>query len=259
MEQNENKIPPEIFEKIKKLLSLQEGTTFQAEAENAAAKIQEILLKYNIDSQTYQNLKDGKNQQVTQLVVSIEVNLNKYQSKTDGNWVMILFHVMASNNLCLAYQSRNMGLKYDQGKVVIVGSEVNVQIVEYLGLSLIPRMESAYKYAWTHHGGSTGEKRNTFRRGFMIGCLTGIAKKLKEQKEAMEAANNSITALMVVSNRGIQEYMASNNLDKGMRKSNAGRLRESNDSQRLGYEAGRKMELTKGVGNREETGRNRLN
>lgn len=200
----ENNIPQNLVDKIHKLIALRDNAGTPAESENAAMRISEILMKYNLDMETVQSQGATKKEVP---VEEIRTDLNELQSKTEANWVASLYGVIARYNLCMAIHntSRAPG---NQGTITIIGKKHNIEIVDYLVGALITMIRTAEKKTYSTYQGI--EKRNTFRRGFLRGCVSGIKQKLAEQER--EQINSleigkQVNALMVVNSRQLQEYV----------------------------------------------------
>lgn len=239
---NENQkpggIPDRIFKILKDLLLItQHKSSTPGEIENASMKVQEMLLKYNLSLSDVQSRGEKKS------VGEKLFDLAGKQGRHDSDWVCSLVNVLAKNNLCRA-------LYFPQHKrMSVIGQDHNVEIVLYLTDQLIPRINQACKDAWvTYQPAGGDEKRNTFRRGFLKGCVAGIASKLQQQKERMEQENNNILALVRVSSTAVNEYV-DKKYSLAKPNKNSGKLRKSSDSKFLGFQAGQNMQINKGVGN----------
>lgn len=248
-------LPPELLEKLKKLLSLQERAGTQAEAENAAAKIQEMCLKYNLDMQS---VKDSANKE-DNLIEKEEFDLNTTQGKSDGTWVVSLWKVLSVHNMCTIIKINN-GTR--EGKVSVIGLPINIAFVQYAFDQLYSKIKTIEKIAWDEYQKALpSEKRGTFRRGFYVGAVAGINHKLEQQKEALKKqfeetmAEENLTSLMVTNEKAIEEFIQEtfSNLHK-----TKARKMISQDGNQLGYEKGKQLDINKGIGNK-STNQLRLN
>jgi hypothetical protein len=177
-------IDPKIIEKIQKLLNLKEGAEAVGnlhEAENAAARVQDYLLRYNLDLET---VKKSKIEQKAEME-SITINCSDKQDKRESNWVPKLYVAIATNNLCKIFT-------YDQ-QVRILGHKVNVQMVAYIAEQMIAKIRIAEKFTWKEYENSPlepwgeREKRGTFRRGFFEGAAYGNCCKVKKAERGNDS------------------------------------------------------------------------
>ena len=88
-----------IHDKISKLIRLEEGAKeigSMEEAANAAAQIQKLLLKYNIDRNQLEPEKQKEN------IISKEVEIGKEHGykKTESDWMLVL-----ANHICVNWLS----------------------------------------------------------------------------------------------------------------------------------------------------------
>ena len=233
-----NDIPQDIVDKIHKLLALKAGAPNPAEAENAARRIQEILIRYNLDLEEVEAKGQSKKKKVGQ----IEIDLNALQAKTEADWVMSLYNVIARHNLCRVIKIVVGYVKYDQGRVAIIGKSHNIEIVAYTVEVLIPMIRAAEKESWRTYQGV--EKRNTFKRGFLLGCVNGINSQLEKATAELESQHNTLTSLMVINHQEVMEYI--NEQYSNLRGSKSGRT-SSQSGYGLGHDAGSKMNITKGI------------
>lgn len=239
MNETQQPIPERVYRIIGESLNrtVENGNT-PAEAEQAAQTVQELLLKYNLSlSDIHGRTKTGKQREFTKSFFDL---IGK-QKRNDSDWVCSLVHIIATHNMSRAIHLPPIH------KMVVLGEVHNIEVVLYLVDYLIPRIETACKNAWTMYWGD--EKKNTFRRGFLSGCVAGINEKLKAQAAQMAAANNSMLGMIKVNGTELQKYVESvfgeNTLKPPNR--NQGKLRSSAESKVLGYIAGKNMQINKGL------------
>lgn len=161
-----------IISKIQKLINMQEGAASVgnlAEAEAFGAKVQEILMKYNLDMDKVQA---GSIQQRAQFFDGW-IDLSGKQDKRESFWVPKLYSAIADNNLCRT--------SCDNDSIYILGRKDQVELVLYICDQMIAKVRIAEGYAWKEYNGD--EKRGTFRRGFFNGATHGIRGRLKMEKQ----------------------------------------------------------------------------
>jgi hypothetical protein len=274
MEEN-HQVPEKIMRQIIALMQIKEGSgATQAEIENASARVTELLLKYNLEMSMIEAKQEEKDQKkkVTQDIH----DLNTWQSKTDGNWVISLFNTISYYNMCRVVHIRTTRMLYDQGKIMIIGRSYNIEIVYYTVQQLIGKINSSRRRAWAIYQGL--EKANTFKRGFCIGAVNGISVRLGLQRRAMEeeelrkrseearnntgdrdAKGNLINGLMLTnmlekSEKENQELFDELFHPDDLRKPRKKPDLKSQDGLIEGYKAGRNMEINKGIDDSQKSG-----
>lgn len=238
--ETQNAIPEHIYAKLQKLKNLKEGAEAVgslAEAENAAAKMYDIMMKHNL------NIDEVMAHNVEKKIVMVHTkyDLDEVQAKTEAGWVEKLINVLAHHCMCRVVKHSTNRHNYDQGMVTVLGEDQNVALVFYMLEQIIAKIQIAAKISWNGYVGH--EKRNTFRRGFLAGAVMAIHHKF--QAQAIEYETNTSHALVLADKREkATEYMFSI-----FSKLKRGKSRQSNLSGRGGYvngqEAGRKMDVNR--------------
>ena len=203
------KVDPKILEKIQKLMAManDKGAT-QGEIENATKMAQQHLLKYNLSMTDIDaHVTDEEKEQG---VHRERIDYSDTWKKVEGNWIAHLYHNVAIHNMCMVitHSAPTKGGK-GSSKVTalsLIGKPHNVNIVNYLCMQLIPQIRRAEATAWNYYRGY--EKRGRYRRGFLMGCVDGIHIQLKQQEEALRAAENKINAMIVVNDHAIKDYVS---------------------------------------------------
>lgn len=246
MGQNQD-VPKKILEKIQKLLNLAEGAKAidsLAEAELAATRAQELLIKYNL---SLEQVEEGT------VLVMVDREIIKtmgFEKKSDGTWVSDLWSAIAKNNFCkILYKGR--GKWY----IVLIGEEHNRLIVKDLVESFIPRIRAlAPKYRKEYleniEEGTQSwmiEKKGTWRRGFFRGAVEGIRSKLAEHYEELKQESEEINKMALVKMDKIEVYMS----EKYPKLKYTTQTKSSGTSGReQGFKIGKSMNLNRGVGGR---------
>lgn len=230
-------LPEEIKQRLQKLMTFEEGAMkigSQAEAENAAARIQEILLKYNLERSDIEN---GQKLNYVQR----EYWVKNYQSKTDGKFIQRLFSTIARYNLSTILISNMRGTGIEYKKILLFGTSDNLDIIEYLIDQLVPKIKQMKAKAWGDYHGH--EKKNTFTRGYYQGVVWGIDDKLKSEldKYKQEPTTN---ALILHRTAEAQEYMHS--LFPNTRTEKRSRLSGWGGTE-MGLRDGKNMSINKGI------------
>lgn len=264
MENLNQHLPPGLLDKLNKLRNLEEGAKSvgsHEEAANAAAKYQDLLLKYNLDEQAVVSHGIQKKAQM----LTAEFDLDLYQSKTESNWLNMLVNSVAHFCMCKTVKTVSAGERhrYDQGVITILGEKHNVATVFYLVEQLMSKIDIACKMSYKVYTGF--ESRNTFRRGFLIGAVQTIHVRFHEkEKEILEkskqgaefgkVAPNTNMGLMIVDKRALATRFMNDKFPNLIKVKARAKSLTGNDGRREGIIAGSKMELNRGVESRGNQG-----
>jgi len=228
-------VPENVLELLRKLFAFEEGANKIGslnEAEVAASKIQEILLKYNLDRD---KVKGEKNKYVMR-----RLKVSDYSSKNEGKWIRMLLSGIAVYNLCeiiiRAYGSR------EDSEYCLIGTEENTEIVEYLFNQLRVRIYELSKVSWQTYFGL--EKKNTYLRGFLMGAAIGVRNRLHKDWEKAQESNQNTMALVKSNTAELDEFKNSvftNLKSKGYSSSS------SIDGYSKGIKVGKSIDIHKGI------------
>lgn len=235
-------IDPKLVEKIQKLENLREGAEAigsMAEAENAAMRIQELLFKHNLTMDQVSATKIRE--KVT--MMQDKFDLDPHQAKTEADWLAKLIFAISPLFMCQAVKTTTRRHRYDQGIMTILGEKNNVAVVIYTVEQLINKIDVAEKMEWKRYAGH--EKRNTFRRGFLVGAVAGITSKLRAQQEELKRENNSLALMVINKQKEVEKF--TQEVFPRLKTARAASLM-SRDGRSSGYEAGRNMNINRGVG-----------
>lgn len=182
----ENQNLQAIFEKAKKLHTLSERAGTPEEAANAASKLQDMLLKYNL---SISEVRDHVPQEYIREEVEIMENRNH------KNWVSMLFHNVAKVNQCeTCYHPK-------KSKISIVGEPHNIKMVHYIYGYLLFTIKSLAEQA----SKKVQKDKAQFKRAFCIGATITVAKRLREELQTSQENNAAINALVVTSNQLVRK------------------------------------------------------
>lgn len=198
-----------IHSKINKLLRLKEGAEeigSMEEAANAAAQIQKLLIKHNLD---LNNISPEK-QKDKLVIVKFKIDKRHGFSKVESDWMSTLLHVIAKHSMCKTIRM-NKNTMYKEGFIDmhIIGEHFNIETVTYLFDQLVARIRQsrlqAYKYAKDIH---SDLKKNAYYRSYSLAFTTAIASKLKTQEEEIKIEYSESTSLMVLNEDLLNEKAA---------------------------------------------------
>ena len=188
-----------IIAKIQKLINLQEGAEAvgsYAEAENAAARVQDILMKYNLDLETVK----GSTIRTRAEFFDGWIGLKDKAGKSESFWVPKLYTAIGNNNLCRV-------TTYTDG-IMILGRKEQVDLVLYISEQMISKIRIAEKFAWKEYIGE--EKRGTFRRGFFDGATVGINSRLSKD---MQPDSNPYAVMIISRKTELDNYSMYGTID----------------------------------------------
>jgi len=224
-----------VIDTIQKLLRLREGTSSQAEAESAAAKVQELLFKYNLEMAEVNSHVPEDERTVGQ------EEFQTGEGKNEGTWIQQLYWMVSKYNFCFALILSHPRKK-SETKMGVVGRPGSVQAVQYLVEWLIPEARNLAKQSFREYEG--WEKKGKFTRGFLSGFVIGIGGKLYEEWQAQQSRDENCKALVVTSGKEVKEYVLN-------RYPFVGRARRSSSSSQDGHtagvEAGRSTQIRRGI------------
>ena len=230
-----------ILDKIRAMLRLRDNhAASQGEIENASALIQKLLFKYNLTMGEVEST--DADQQYGRFYDVPD------QKKRESKWIIRLYQVIAKFNFCTIViepkRDNPNDRKHVSYRIAIIGLKQNVEVVTYLCSWLIPKIRLMSAAAWNHSALITTEKRGKFTRGYLLGCVQGIFDKLYTEAVILENESDETRALVRVSDARLEKAVSQFYPKLGQ--SRAGRL-SSQDGRAQGYQAGRQIQLTKGV------------
>ena len=235
-----------IHDKINKLIRLEEGAKeigSMEEAANAAAQIQKLLLKYNIDRNQIEPEKQKEN------IISKEVEIGKEHGykKTESDWMLVLANHVCVNNMCkLVLTNKHSMAQAGVIKLLIFGEANTIEQVEYLILQLVIRIKKMRLVAYKERIKTSDEKKNSYFRSYSRACTEQISIKFREMMDEVEKSYKGGSGLMVVNNQLLNEA-ATNYFGRPLSSVN----RRTKLGSRAGAEDGRRdgsnMNIHKGI------------
>lgn len=281
------KIPDDILEKIQKIINYKESSEAignQEQVEVASLSLQKLLMKHNLSLDAITEASIEKRVRVN--VEEVYINTEPLTKHSESFWIPKLYAGVARNNLCRVW------CKNASFRVNIIGHSHNIALVEYICDQLIAKIRMSEKFAWKQYESQNkdnlwAEKRGTFRRGFLEGCAVGITNRLEDEYWKMEHGyDNNPLAVMIVSKKAeINEflytkypsmrpgYINPNPPEPSVELTPTGRVKKekkykplkgprknsSTDGWFAGREAGKVMEINKGVKDQTNTIKGKIN
>jgi hypothetical protein len=228
------KITDELYEKLQKLLRKAESARelgSLAEAEAFAMKAQAILMEYNMAMEDV-DLEDKPK------VEGPHITDKDFLPKNEGRWLVLLYQVIARYNMCRAV-THNHGAD----GITLCGEKINIETVRYICDQLEAKLRVCVKDEFRRYAGP--EKKGAYTRGFYLGAVEGIRAKLESNKTEMQNDNRNITALIVVKDAAVVQFMQN---EFGRMGRSKGAKTSSADGRSTGYKTGQGMSINKGVG-----------
>lgn len=224
-----------VIDTIQKLLRLRDGTNSKAESESAAAKVQELLIKYNLEMMEVDSVVPKAERTVG------EERFETTEKKNESSWIRDLYNTVANYNFCRPLY-RDSAINQYGYNMSIIGKPANVEVVHYTVEWLIPRIRNLASDSWYEYDGY--EKKGKFRRGFLAGAVVGVGDRLSSELAKAQAGDPNTQALVVVNTREVGEYVK----DKYPRLSKPrSSYLSSLDGRMQGIVAGRGLKVQPGV------------
>lgn len=150
-----------LLDKARKLLNLSQRGGTPAEAETAAAKLQDLLLSHNLEMQDIKEEVVYENE-------TIELARHRY----DKVWQRALYKVLADGHQCecLYLPRRNA--------VTLIGRKHNIEMVNLLFQHLKPMVATYGEY---HALNGPSHARTRIRKSYRLGMIKGISDRLEQQ------------------------------------------------------------------------------
>ena len=234
-----------ILAKIQKLMRLQESAQAIgsiAEAANAAERVQDLLLKYNLSMAEVEGFEEDESKVIHEIVNASDLNFNH----REGKWLTALAGGLSRYNMC---RSINTVSGNKLVKITFIGEPQNLEVVRYLFEILVPRARQLVRQEFNRYNGL--EKLGTFRRGYLMGFAMGVSTQLREAQERQERESAQVTALVRVKSEAVEKK--TEELFPYLRSARSSRTSSLDGSMR-GYTAGKSTLLNKGVGGRSSKG-----
>jgi hypothetical protein len=217
-----------ILEKAAKIKALADRAGTPEEAANAAAKLQAMMLRYNLTEQAVEeNLNDNEDKYVKE---GFELNENRNHK----GWAASLYYQIAKANQCesLFYPGT--------ARMSIVGRKHNIEMVNYLYGYLSQKIKSLAENAAR---GSSSPGR--YRRAFCLGAVSTVGKRLRDEVNNVVKEEASYGALMVVEKQLVEKEFKKH--FPRTRKGGSSSI-GNGDAYAEGRAAGRNISLRGGIG-----------
>lgn len=223
-----------ILETLRRLKALSDSPNVH-EAASAAAMVQKLLFKYNLEE--YEIPSGEKEEYSTEIYT---VGAGKSLS-----WKRLLLFPVAKYNFCRAYYLHDVGPRgelHRTNRMKILGEPSNIKIVEYLFEFLSSEIERLAEEFYYHEG--NGHK-TSWKSSFCNAAVIGIGEKLREQFLADRQAEVNTQALVLVKDQAIED--AEGRLMGKVRLMSLGGQMRNQDAARIGYREGKNINIRPGI------------
>lgn len=249
-----------ILSKLQRLYEGAKAINSEAEAQNAAAKIQNLLTQYNLSMVDLEAAVDDE----PKTNVTEEKLDDSWQRKCGGFWDQLLLYGICKYNFCYTIVSgqythrinRNGKMIFEKRhKYIVIGEPQNIEVVKWLFNVLAGQLYRLALKRYEEYREDdrqavmrlfVGEKkmhRGTFLRSYLAGAAKGVQDKLREERERELQAQVQVNALVLRHDQQLNDYVAENYKD--LRASKPGHI-GSYQAMQQGREDGRKVNITRG-------------
>lgn len=222
----------EILDKIQKLLNMTvaNGASLN-EAANAAKIAQKLLLEHQLTVADLSNDKASKEK--------IHDDSFLFEGQRVIHWKASLAVAVCKVNGCKVYTKH---VTHTRLRYAVIGRDSDIEICKYFYDYLSNEIERLCKQAMAC-GYGTGK---TWSNCYKQSAVKAVTENLYDAQKEVRAANTGTTAMVKVDMKAEEvELWAKQNLKLKSQKSY---YRVDNDARTLGYQAGKKISLSKGIG-----------
>lgn len=191
-----------VLEKFQKIQTLMERAGTVGEAESAAAALQRLMIKYNVDAAELEAAGKRDHEEY----VSQFIELGK-KGSSGLQWRINLIRVLAQAGFCKFIRiGVHGGIGYLVGQPSNIDAvrriyEATVATVERLAERDWPAFRNRYN-DWIRAGSPTAM---AWKNSFKLGFSAGLWSKLQQEKQAIEAGEVTVSALVVVKDAELDE------------------------------------------------------
>ncbi len=233
-------ITGDLIQRLQKVRALTESSV-PGEAAAAAAKLQEILLKYNLEMEDI----DEDSPVSQDKYVKEEVELGVISGNMI-NWRRILLSGIARSLMCAAFGYQGTR------KMVIVGQRHNIEIVRHFYDYLSSEIGRLADATWEKARNRTREHARSWKSSFYNGAVDIVIQRLEEKYQQVSKKDSHTQALVLKNERDLDDAVG--NLIGRVRK-NTVRQRYSEAGYNRGVRAGKRVSLDHPVSGNEGASR----
>lgn len=188
--------PAEVMGRIRKLMKLAGNNPNAHEAAAAAAKAQELMLRWKLDSATIAIDEPSADEPVEGYYAHEPL----FSGRRIASWRIRLFTTLCSHNSCKPIITTNRGGSTRGSDLRVIGARSNVEMVRWLFGYVAAEIERLAVSA--HPDGLTRGEGKTWANEFRHGAVVGVGRTLYEMSERVtaeyKATATGTRALMVL-------------------------------------------------------------
>ena len=233
MTSNTVDITGELIQRLQKVRALTESSV-PGEAAAAAAKLQEILLKYNLEMEDVEENSPVPHDKYVRDELELGVT-----SGNMINWRRILLSGIARSLMCAAFGSKGTR------KMVIVGQRHNIEIVRHFYDYLSSEISRLADVTWGKARNGTRENARSWKSSFYNGAVDIVVQRLEGKYQQVSNRDSHTQALVLRNERDLDDAVG--HLIGRVRK-NTVRQRHSKAGYSRGVRAGKRVNLDRPVG-----------
>ena len=180
---NENKTA-RLYDKLRKLIALKDSALYVGSVREAAA-IQRLLREYNLSEE---EIPEGE--RIANPIIMEDL---PYYFVYRTTWFRNMVTDLAKNNLCeLVANVVRVGSRSTGQNLTVIGRETNVRMVTFIATQLANRFVAFCRQEYASYRqrkirmGLTPSSEAVFARNYLIGCVSGLSQRLKEQNRPTE-------------------------------------------------------------------------
>ena len=225
-------ITADLIQRLQKVRALTDSSV-PGEAAAAAAKLQEILLKYNLEMEDIEDdlpVPDDK-------YVREELELG-VTSGNMINWRRILLSGIARSLMCAAFGYQGTH------KMVIVGQRHNIEMSRHFYDYLSSEIDRLADATWMKARKRSREHARSWKSSFYNGAVDIVVQRLEEKYQQVSKQDSHTRALVLRNERDLDDAVG--NLIGRVRK-NTVRQRHSEAGYNRGVRAGKRVNLDRPV------------
>lgn len=235
----ESEVPEAIIARIKKLQALSQNNANENEAAAAAAKMQDLLFKYEVEMSQVDGFElDAK-------PVGQERGVVINEGHRGVNWKVPLFTVVAETSLCTPLVSwYTPRPNFTRTNGTLIGRPGDIEMAKFTFNYLVAELE---RLVIVYLNGYNGyEHKTRARNSWLMGASAGVGRKLRTEFNSRRSESTTSFDLVVKRDAGLQAYMKEHYPKLGTYGSSVPDL--DNASYNRGFETGRNLGVGRGIG-----------
>lgn len=236
-------ISDKILDRIKKLINLSSNNSNVNEAATAFGQAQTLLEKYRLTLADVENL-DVLNEEIQESPTAL------CEGERVVTWKISLADKICRLNSCKVFIRYDYSKGKKNSKYAVVGRPTDIEIVQYLFVSIVSQIEHLCKIEQKLHNGYGKTWSNNFKHG----AAETVAKRLKEAQAVVRQEHATSAGLVLVRQREAEVAVWLKKAVPNMKDRAAVQVRGNLSALEAGREAGKQIQLNKGMEPKKPTG-----